>query len=207
MTTIFISHSKRDEELVLNVKRILENVGHTPIIEEFVPPNEQSTIPYEEIRTNVENSGFVFLFLTDNVVKTEYTKNWVIYEVGVASANSKRIFVFERIGNPIPYPIPHVTDYALFDPNKTDNILGIQSLAKNLDKFRKDILTAGGGALVGSLFGPLGMLVGAGLGFLLGPKDDPPPTVQCPHCSVSFNYYSDITQFNCPCCRKGIDRR
>lgn len=100
MTTIFISNSKRDEELVLNVKRILENVDHTQIIEEFVQSNEQSTIPYEDIRANVERSGFVFLFLTDNVMKTEYTKNWVIYEVGVASANSKRIFVFERVGNP-----------------------------------------------------------------------------------------------------------
>ena len=205
MVTIFISHSKKDEDLVLGIKKILENIGHAPIIEEFISKEKQQEIPYEEIRSNVNKSSFVFLFLTDSVIETEYTKSWIIYEVGVASNASIRVFVFERIGTPIPYPIPYVTDFALFNPDRTDDMLEIQKLAKNLGKIRRDLLTAGAGAAVGSMFGPLGLVLGAIGGYVLGPKQEKPPRVKCPHCSVTFNYYSlRIKDFNCPCCRKQI---
>ena len=92
MVTIFISHSKKDEDLVLGIKKILENIGHTPIIEEFISKEKQQEIPYEEIRSNVNKSSFVLLFLTDSVIETEYTKSWIIYEVGVASNASIRVF-------------------------------------------------------------------------------------------------------------------
>ena len=205
MATIFISHSKKDKDLVVSVKKILENIGHTPIIEEFIPQEKQQVIPYEEIRSNVNNSSFVFLFLTDSIVETEYTKNWVIYEVGVASNASIRVFVFERIGTPIHYPIPYFTDFALFNPDRTDDMLEIQKLAKNLGKIRRELLTAGAGAAVGSLFGPLGLVLGAIGGYVFGPKQEKPPRVTCPHCNVTFNYYSlRIKDFDCPSCRKKI---
>ena len=205
MATIFISHSQKDTDLVVNIKKILENVGHTPIIEEFIPQESQQQIPYEEIRNNVNKSSFVFLFLTDNVVETDYTKNWVIYEVGVESNASTRVFVFERSGTPIPYPIPYVTDYALFNPDRTDDMLEIQKLAKGLGKMSKKLLTAGAGAAAGSIFGPLGIVLGAVGGYVLGPDSEKPPKVKCPHCNVTFNYYSlRIKDFNCPCCRKQI---
>lgn len=165
MVTIFISHSKKDEDLVLTMKGTLKNVGHTPIIEEFIPAEEQKPVPYEEIRDNVEKSEFLFLFLTDNVVSTPFTQNLVSYEVGLASANSK-LFVFERIGTPIEFPIPYLTDYALFNPDKAEDILALQRLTKDLGKFRRDILTAGGGVAIGSMFGPVGMVIGGILGYV-----------------------------------------
>lgn len=207
MAIIFISHSKKDEDLVLTIKKILENVGHVPIIEELIPMEKQAVIPYEEIRTNVEKSEFLFLFLTDNIVTTPYTQNWVSYEIGLASANSKKLFVFERLGTTIPFPIPYLTDYTLFNPDKTEDILNLQELTKNLGKFRRDLLTAGGVALVGSVFGPAGMVIGAVLGYLAGPKQTPPPRAKCNHCNVSFNYYSTYKEFSCPSCRNKIDLR
>ena len=207
MAIIFISHSKRDENLVLNVKKILENVGHSPIIEEFIPAEKQLPVPYEEIRTNVEKCEFLFVFLTDNVVMTPYTQNWVIYEVSLAAHSSKSVYVFERIGSPIPFPIPYLTDYALFDPDNTNDILTLQQLTKNLGKLRRDLLTAGGGALLGSPLGPVGMVLGAIVGYVLGPKPNPPPKVKCNQCNISFNYYSPYKEFNCPSCRKKIDLR
>jgi len=193
--------------LILKIKKILENVGHIPIIEEFIPVEAKAPIPYEEIRRNVQKSDCLFLFLTDNIITTQYTQNWVSHEVGLASAYSKKLFVFERLGTPIPFPIPYVTDYALFNPDKTEDMLSLQELTKNLGKIRKDILTAGGGAVVGSLFGPLGMIIGAGLGYWFGPKQPKPPTAKCSYCNVVFNYYSNHKEFNCPCCRNKIDLR
>lgn len=205
MATIFISHSKKDEDLVLTMRKTLQNMGHVPIIEEFVPAEERKPIPHEEIRSNVEKSEFLFLFLTDNVVATEYTKNWVIHETALASADSKKVFVFERIGTPIKFPIPYLTDYALFDPDSTKDILALQNIAKDLGKFRRDILTAGGGAALGSMFGPVGMVIGGILGYMAGPKQPKPPVVKCNRCRANFNYYSTHQKFSCPFCRNSID--
>ncbi|MCE2498711.1 MAG: toll/interleukin-1 receptor domain-containing protein [Nitrosopumilaceae archaeon] len=208
MATIFISHSKKDEDLVLVMEKTLKNMGHTPIIEEFVPAEERKSVPHKEIRSNVEKSEFLFLFLTDNVMATEYTRSWVIWESGLASADSKKLFVFERIGTPIKLPIPYLTDYALFDPDNTGDILALQHITKDLGKFRRDILTAVGGAVVGSAFGPVGMALGAILGYTAGPKQPKPPVVKCSYCNVSFNYYSSRHRaFSCPSCRRSINLR
>ncbi len=204
MATIFISHSRKDEELVRAVKKALENVGHTPVIEELIPTEEQEAVPYEEIQTNVKESEFLFLFLTDNVVATEFTQNWVCHEAGLAAAYSKRLFVFERAGTPIKFPIPYLTDYALFDPEDPEDILGLQNLAKDLGKLRRDLLTAGGGAALGATLGPVGMVLGAVGGYLIGPKPPKPLTVKCDHCNVGFNYYSIEKAFRCPSCRRDI---
>ena len=205
MAIIFISHSKKDEDLVLTMRRLLENMGHTPIIEEFIPTEKQKPIPYEEIRNNVEKSEFLFLFLTDSVVATPFTQNWVSYEIGLASANLKKLFVFERMGMPVEFPIPYLTDYALFDPDKTEDIMALQNLTKDLGKIGRDLLTAGGGALIGSAFGPIGLVVGGILGYMVGPKRPKQPIVKCSHCNVTFNYYSTHRVFSCPSCRRDIN--
>ncbi|MDM7274698.1 MAG: hypothetical protein P3X22_001035 [Thermoprotei archaeon] len=105
MAVIFISHSKRDKWLVQIIQTLLINLGHTPIIEEFIPESRKEPIPCKEIRKNIQLSDAVFLFLTDEIVRTEYTKKWVIYEVGLASDRNIPVFVFERKGLPIPYDI------------------------------------------------------------------------------------------------------
>ena len=205
MATIFISHSKKDEKLIRDVKEFLENVGHTPIIEEFIPAEKQDDIPHKEISKNVEKSSVMMLFLTDNVVMTPYTRSWITYEVGLAKGRSVRLFVFERLGDPISFPIPYLTDYALFDMNQTKDILELQKITKNLGKVRKDIQTAAGGAAVGSVFGPAGIIAGALLGYILGPKQPKPPVARCDACHITFNYYSTHKRFCCPSCRQEIN--
>jgi len=211
MAVIFISHSKRDEQLVQNLQTILINVGHTPIIEEFIPESLKEPIPYEEIRKNVGLSNAVFLFLTDEVVRTEYTKNWVTFEDTVASDRYIPVFVFERNGFPIHYPIPYVTDYMLFDPYTIEDLLNIQKLAKDIGTIPPKWITTGFGALVGAIFGPLGIAIGGLGGWLLGPERKPPIPgirIKCPHenCKIEFNYWSlNITYFSCPSCRQSIE--
>ena len=208
MAIIFISHSKRDKQLVQNMETVLINVGHTPIIEEFIPESMKEPIPYEEIRKNVQLSNAVFLFLTDEVVKTKYTENWVIYEDGLASDRHIPVFVFERKGFSIHYPIPYVTDYMVFDPYTIEDILNIQKLAKDIGKIPPNWFTAGFGALVGAIFGPLGIAIGGLGGLLLGPKKGPPIPgirIKCQHerCKTEYNYWSpNIASFNCPICRQ-----
>ena len=61
----------------------------------------------------------VFVLLGKNLgnppaYSLQYTHNWVSFEVGVASATRKPIWVFEEFGSFIRYPIPFVTDYAQY---------------------------------------------------------------------------------------------
>jgi len=213
MATIFISHSRRDASLIASIYQILVNVGHTPIIEEFIPESEKLPVPNDEIQKNVSLSEVVFLFLTDNVLATEYTRNWVMFEVSLARGALKRVFVFERQGVPIPYPIPYVTDYMIFDPQSIRDLLAIQTIAKELvGKIPTGWVGAGAGALVGAIFGPLGSAIGAIAGGLLGHSADVQaeakiPIIECPHenCRIRFRYYSpNITSFKCPACRQQI---
>jgi len=206
MANIFISHSRQDEELVIAMAKVLRNIGHNPIIEEFISEEEKELVPYEEIRKNVSLSNYLFLFLTDNIIATEYTHNWVLFEVGLTASTKKRLFVFERAGVPVPYPIPYLTDYMIFNKNSTNDILDIQALAKKLRELPRTAIGAGVGALVGSAFGPIGLLIGGLSGAFLGAEvKDKILKVQCPYCGVSFNYYSpQYSKFSCPACRREI---
>jgi len=76
-----------------------------------------------------------------------------MHEDGLASDRGIPVFVFERKGFPIHYPIPYVTDYMLFDPYTIEDILNIQKLAKEIGKIPPKWITAGFGALVGAIFG------------------------------------------------------
>ena len=213
MAVIFVSHSKRDKQLVQNIQAMLINLGHTPIIEEFIPEERKEPIPKDEIRKNVQLSNALFLFLTDEIVQTKYTENWVIYEVGLASDRHIPIFIFEREGLPIHYPIPDVTDYMIFDPYSIEDILNIQKLAKEVGKLPPILLTAGLGALLGIPFGPLGIAIGGLAGLIFGPRLEPPIPgikVTCPYenCKATYNYWSpNIINFRCPICRQPIQLR
>ncbi len=214
MATIFISHSKRDASLVASVRQILVNVGHSPIIEEFIPEEERKPIPHNEISEKVSLSDAVFLFLTDNILATEYTRNWVVFEVGLARQALKQVFVFERQGTSIPYPIPYVTDYMIFDPDSLNDMLAIQTIAKELvGRIPAGWVGAGIGALLGLVFGPLGLGIGAIAGGLVGHGADVQaesviPKVNCSNesCHLHFRYYSpNIVAFSCPACRQPIE--
>ena len=206
MANIFISHSRRDEDLVTAMAKVLRNIGHNPIIEEFIPEEEKEPVPYEEIRKNVGISDFVFLFLTDNIVATEYTRNWVMFEVSLTASAQKRLFVFERAGVPIPYPIPYLTDYMIFNADSTNDLLDIQALSKKLAEIPKGVIGAGMGVLLGLPFGPIGLILGGLAGGVLGASAaEEILKVQCPYCGLSFNYYSPhYYKFSCPSCRGDI---
>lgn len=213
-STIFISHSKRDRELVGRIKTVLENIGHNPLIEEYIPAENKLPVPYQEIRQKIEVADFVFLFLTDNVVMTEYTRNWVMFEVSLALGSNRRLFVFEREGSPVPYPVPYLTDYMIFSSG-IDDMLEIQSIAKSAgwSSPPTGLIGAGLGALIGLPFGPLGLILGALGGGAFGAASQSQnqiqaqiPKITCPHCGVSYNYYSlRIRSFACPSCRQWIE--
>lgn len=155
----------------------------------------------------------MMLFKTDNAIRSDYTKNWIIFEVGLAAALNKRLLVFERKGPPIQFPIPYVTDYMIFDPGNVADFLKLQSIAKGVkEAFTQEKGKAGGSLGWIWVFYPQAVLflgvsaviaaIGAGVkGALHGPIN-----IGCPHCHSNYQYYAGILdRFRCPVCLDEID--
>ena len=206
MTTVFISHSRRDRELIKSITSALTNVDITPIIEEFIPEKKKEPVPYKEIRKKIRFSNAVFLFLTDNIMMTEHTKNWIIFEDGIAAASGKQLFLFERKGIPLEYPVPYLTDYMIFDKKSMKDLLRIQSISKRLKSYfsvEEGLLTStsipydSAGMVLWGLYSIFKISRKSKVLKQLGLV-----RVECPRCKVGFYYYSPKhSPFLCPACR------
>jgi len=186
----------------------LENIDVKPIIEEFVPEKKKEPVPYREIRKNIASSDAVFLFLTDNIMMTEHTKNWVIFEDGIAAASRKQLFLFERKGIPLKYPVPYVTDYAIFDESDIKDILKIQELSKRLKKFfsaeenasyvpPSEVAHDAGSAILWAMRSFFRVRAKKKLLQQFGVFK-----LKCPICKVEFYYHTpEHSPFICPACR------
>ncbi len=168
--------------------------------EQYVNP------PWQEIKNAIIQSSALFVLLGINLKSSDYTQNWVSYEVGVADALNRQIWVFEDINNKVLFPIPNVHHYMLYNPSQMDSMnylrMIISSYAVNE-----------GGALAGLFIGlaastnPLVALATT----LIGSKINVPQRpigikVVCPYpdCRVSFGFHNTDKQLLCPACRRGI---
>lgn len=213
MARIFISHSKEDRDLTSNIKKLLVNIGETPVLMEYNPKMDSDVPPWEVIKEEVKESEYMMLFKTENAIKTDYTKNWISYEVGLAAAWNKRLFIFERRGPPIHFPIPYLTDYMIFNPQEVSDMLKLQSVAKEFketkfedfkEKPKDDKTDDGLAALALILFAPV-IIVAMLHGTLKKALRGPIP-ITCDKCHSNYNYYASVfDSFNCPVCLTLID--
>lgn len=207
MTSIFISHSKRDIKLVRTLKTAFENIDIEPILFEYVNPRDRTDIAVDDIRDLITTSDYIFVFLTDNVNEREHTRNWVSHEIGIASGLQKEVFVVSRSGETIRFPIPYLNHYIIIDPDDTEDIARLQAISKD---FRKSDVAKGAliGGAIGAIFGPAGTAFGALIGgWIGGQKEFDPVEIQCPYpnCNTRFWYYSpEYDEFDCPSCLKSI---
>ena len=139
---------------------------------------------------------------------TEHTKNWVIFEDGVAAATGKQLFLFERKGIPLKYPVPYLTDYMIFDEKNIMDLLKIQTISKQFKKYfsvkesealipPSPIPFDSFGAIVWSIYTIFKILRKERITKKLGLFK-----IKCPRCESSFYYHSpQHTSFRCPSCR------
>jgi hypothetical protein len=117
--SVFFSHSKHDHNLINYFLHIFTDIGLRGIFfesqqlyEDYAGWTISNTIGRPDTIT-------VFVLLGKNLEKpptltSQYTHNWVSFEVGVAAGCGKPIWVFEEFGSFIRFPIPFVTDYAQY---------------------------------------------------------------------------------------------
>ena len=115
------------------------------------------------------------------------------------------MFVFEKQGSDIEFPIPYLTDYMLFTDGQVEDFLKIQGLMKDWNKEKETDLSKGelikGLIALGLLaMEPKLVLVAAFLG-MMPELVQGPIHMECPECSSEYNYYAGVLDpFQCPVC-------
>jgi hypothetical protein len=214
MFYVFISHSKKDTELVEIINHNFRSMDVVPLFMEFAPESEP---PYKKIEEHIKLSDAVFLFLTQNVVSSDYTKNWISFEVGLAKASNKPVFVIEDFNGKINFPVPYLTDYILYEPTKIEDWTNLRKILQKLKRVvennRSLLGLTGLGAILGGLIdqedrlrgiliGSIGGAIFAGILNALTPAVSVDPTrIKCAKCGIEFNLYSRARLFPCPSCR------
>jgi hypothetical protein len=140
-----------------------------------------------EIKTEIERSEALFLFLGENVKYSPYTENWIAFEIGVACANNKDVWIFEQYGDSIEFPAPYLTDYMVYDLSDSEHFNYIRSIIEGYG--RSPIIL------------PLGVPQREKKGVPSGDQ------IQCGYgnCNLTYNLHTRIDEISCPSCRQGLD--
>lgn len=184
----FLSHSRKDKELVNRIYKALYRAGIKPNIAEF-EELEAGRLTADKIVEMIHRSRLFLLFLTSNVVKSIYTQNWVSFELGCAYGAKTRppqilkdIYVFEPFEQ-IRFPIPYLDYYILFDPETEphwDFIEGILSEERNYWSRIFPLL------------------------FEQRPSDRIGIRVRCRECGSVYTLLSRVKSYYCPTCRRKV---
>lgn len=163
--------------------------------------------PWADIRDKVMGSMAVFVLLGPAVRSNPYTQNWVAWEAGIACALNKPLWVYERVGEPVEFPVPYCTDYVLYDPAQREHLDYIRNVVESHDPTPR-LIGLGLLALLGfaAARGP-GAAAGAGIGlFLSALQSASSPDITCPYptCGVKFRAHTPVPEFLCPSCRQRL---
>ena len=169
---IFVSHSQYDKDIIANFDRVFARTGVASVCMEF---EDMQSPQWQEIKNKVRSSEAVFLLLGPNVNRSIHTQNWIAFEVGLACAYGKRVWVFEQENSNVQFPIPYLTDYMIYNLDETTHFNYVRAI---IEGYRQ----------------PDTLLIKRNL-----PKGK---AVECFQCHSKYAMHTDIPTFYCPSCRQ-----
>ncbi|NLD48744.1 MAG: hypothetical protein GX660_16390 [Clostridiaceae bacterium] len=116
MMKIFISHTRKDNDLCDDIDRISSRVGIKSFRSEF----ETILHPaWKVIKEELNQSAALFLVIGRELVKNtdgndknwKFTQNWISFEVGIACQSGKDIWAICEEGVSMNFPVPYVNNY------------------------------------------------------------------------------------------------
>ena len=181
MVTLFISHSRYDEAIrdyFSNIIGSTEGVDH--VLMEF---ELEGQYPGQRIVEKMAQPATkaLFVLLGPGLTRSQYTVNWVTFEVGLAAALHKDIWVFEQFNDDIHFPVPYVDHYVLYNLGDRDHFQFIRRKASAYTLF----------------------FVGMKNNILM---EDNPEYITCAHpsCGASYYLHSVTERIKCPVCRQEL---
>jgi len=201
MAQIFVSHSQRDTSIK---KFFVEIFSVSTIKGVFKEIEGFSTIPSFEIQRDIENSQTVFLLLGPHLNELKHTRDWVVWEMGVASEAKKEIWVFEPLNfyGKIDIIVPQLSHYVPYrETNEFKRY--IKSIIESYDDvpLLKSVLR--GGTIGGLLKGLEGAVIGSLADAILTDPSRKRPIgfpVRCNKCKSLYRLHFKIRLLRCPVC-------
>lgn len=216
MAQIFVSHSRRDGELVNFFSRAFTGTNVKGVYMEFedmTGPGADSTV----IKGHIEDSNALFVILSANVDKIPHTRDWVTWEAGCGFNKDIWIFEPESQRGEISMIIPAVDHYVVLG-NTGDDLAYLRGIIDSYDNL-SIIPTVAGAAGAGALAGyglakerkvlgtALGALIGGLGGYLYANKENARPQgieVECSKCRSIYRAHLKDNDFRCPVCNTGL---
>ncbi len=175
--TVFISHSKDDKRLDF-FHKVFSGI-HTKAVwmefENIKPP------AYQSIKDFVNGSDALFVLLSPELINLRHTSNWVSFEVGLAT-NWRSPFLIQKV-------IQDRIEVYVFEPlqERLDFCIPYctyympYSGSNDEIKFLKELIE-------------------------FAPNHNKGMPVKCPYpdCQIEFKLLTQIENFSCPTCRRGI---
>jgi hypothetical protein len=178
---IFISHMADDEAYRHYFLEICNIANTKPIFEEL-----EQLVKYKifwwQILEDIDRAKAVFVILSQNIQKEEqkHTRDWIVWETGVAAAKKKDVWVLEpyREFGKISIVIPYFTHYMQFE------------ISDDYRRYIKNIIESYSNL---SISRPPGI------------RTSPNPT--CPNCFWTYEVHIpyNTNKFRCPNCNKLLE--
>ena len=108
---IFISNSAKDSQTVEYFVHKFNDTGVKPVRMEYEQWSRNCKPNWMWIKDEIQKSKVLFLLLTKNIIKKEYTQNRVAFEIGIASMCAPLIPVFVFREENIDFPVPYLNHY------------------------------------------------------------------------------------------------
>lgn len=212
MSQIFVAHSRRDRDFRDFFSNAFAGTKVKAVFEEF-EKILVGRITSDIVARDIENSRAVFVILSQNVQDILHTRDWVVWEAGVAASGNKDIWVFEPISQlgRISVVIPYLKHYVVFDTS--DDWLGyIRRIIESYDDshvLSTVLVTGFTGAALG---GGLGAAVGTLTGIIISDRSRERPTgieVECCECNSIYSIHipQGLNIFRRPVCNAYLEVR
>jgi hypothetical protein len=113
---IFVSHSSKDTKLIRLTELTFANREIEPY---FAGTRMEGKNPVDKIIKAITESIGLFAIITPNAVNDTHTRDWIVFEIGVATAKGIAVFVWmdQKVDSDKSYPrlLENITDYGKFD--------------------------------------------------------------------------------------------
>jgi hypothetical protein len=184
MAKIFVSHSQYDKDIRTKFDTAfarVENVAARCMeFERIYPP------AWQMIRDEIRGSEAVFLLLGPNIRGSIHTQNWVAFEVGLACAFARDVWVFEQQNANVEFPVPYLTDYVICDLINEDHFNYVREIIQGYGKML-----------------PL-LMFNVDARTYRGIPHGKPVVCRYPDCMSNFSMHTDAQSFYCPSCRQPL---
>jgi len=207
---IFVSHSSKDHELVDLFARAFAPTKVCAVYEEF-QSILQGPATAQRITGHIAQANAVFIVLGRNVEQFKHTRDWIVFESGVAAGSAlqvnKDVWVFETIADTdsLSIVIPRLQHYVCFNHKEERSQAYLTQIINSYDD--SHVLTAmatGGLAGVAATKRPEGAMLGIGAGLLLAVMTQPTRPmglpVRCMQCTSVYNAHLALPRMRCPVC-------